>query len=175
MSGKEASFGLLYHRYKRALFAICMRYAKSKSLAEDYLQEGFIQIFKKLTYYDASKGEFLGWSSAVMVNICLRQTQKWQSKAHGDSIDTLPLESYDLSIVDQLSFYEIIALIQKLPDGYRVVFNLFVMDGFSHAEISEKTGISVGASKSQLHKAKKNMAKLLEDHFPGIENKRTYG
>jgi RNA polymerase sigma-70 factor (ECF subfamily) len=174
-SGSEESFGILYRKYQAPLFAVCLRYAVDRSLAEDLFQEGLIKLFKKLDHYDAEKGEFLPWARRVLVNNCLNKIRNWKIDQVSVGLEAVHVESVDNSILDKLSFDDMLEIVQSLPKGYRLVFNMFVMDGYSHAEIAEELNISVGASKSQLSKAKKYVAKRLEFFFPGLKEARNYG
>ncbi len=160
-NGNENSFSMLYHKYQAQLFAICLRYASDKSTAEDFLQEGLIKVFKNLDKYNPDKGAFLPWASRVMVNTCLNHLRKLKVVNETTNLESVKIEAQNLSSIDLLSFNEMLEIIKNLPEGYRTVFNMFVMDGYSHAEIAETLGISIGTSKSQLSKAKKHIAEQL--------------
>ncbi len=144
----------LYEKYKVPLFRVCLRYAKDRMQAEDMLQDGFIKIFSDLHQFNF-QGSFEGWMRRVMVNTALQHIRK--HKKFRDTIDLDQLnEAFQTSEVatDQLNVQALTRLIQKLPDGYRTVFNLYVIEGFPHKEIAGLLGISENTSKSQLSKAK---------------------
>lgn len=146
---------------------ICLRYAPNKVEAEDMLQEGLISVFKDLKQYDPKRATFSAWSNKVMVNAALQYLRKWKNLNLNQSIDGYEEQfAENEDIVDTLSAKELNSFVQKLPDGYRIVFNLYVMEGYKHREIAELLSISENTSKTQLFKAKKmlgnQIAKVLE-------------
>lgn len=156
----------LYETHRTRWFMISMRYGKSKMQAEDIFQEGLIQIFSNLKKYNADRGNFSVWSSRVLVNAALKFLQK------SSWIDTL--SDIDLAlnhvddqpvILDQMSAKELTEMIQTLPIGYRLVFNLYAIEGYTHKEIARELGISEGTSKSQLFKARRQLRVLLESQL----------
>jgi RNA polymerase sigma factor (sigma-70 family) len=153
----------LYDLHRVKWFMICLRYAPNKSEAEDMLQEGLINVFKELKQYDSKKATFSAWSNKVMVNAALQYLRKWKNLNLNQSI-----EDYEDSfaqtedVIEKLSTKELNSFVQKLPDGYRVVFNLYVMEGYKHREIAELLSISESTSKTQLLKAKKMLSTRLE-------------
>ena len=152
----------LYDRYASLLYAICFRYFKNIDDANDALQEGFIKIYDKIEAY-RGEGSFEGWIKKVQVNICLMQLRK--NKRTYALEDEVIDESYAEEEQDD-NFYSIepqvlFTMIKELSDGYRTVFNMYVLDGYSHKEISEYLSISEGTSKSQLARAKKTLREQL--------------
>lgn len=157
----------LYDMHKVKWFMICLRYAPGRAEAEDMLQEGLINVFKELKQYDPKKAAFSAWSNKVIVNAALQYLRKWKNLNLNQSIDDYEDQfAQNDDVVDTLSARELNALVQKLPDGYRVVFNLYVMEGYKHREIAEMLSISESTSKTQLLKAKKmlgnQIARVLE-------------
>ena len=153
----------LYEKYKVMLFRVCLRYAKDRLEAEDMLQEGFIKIFQDLPQY-SGKGALGGWMRKVMVNIALQMLRKNKRLQATVELDHIANEYQTQEDVhDHLGAQALTRLIQQLPDGYRVVFNLYVVEGFSHQEIAEKLNITVSTSKSQLFKAKSRLRNMLEN------------
>ncbi len=152
---------LLYYKYHGSLLGICMRYAKSKAEAEDILQMAMMKIFKNIGSY-SGKGSFEGWMKRITVNMAVDNFRKSIKHYYHDSIDDTDEKvlSADL-IADNLEVKDILKTIQLLPDGYRVVFNLYAMEGYSHKEIAEKLGITESTSKTQLLKARRKLRKLL--------------
>lgn len=154
---------MLYENYKVKWFMICLRYAHNKTDAEDMLQEGLISVFKELRQYDPKKAQFSAWSNKVMVNASLQHLRKWNKLNFNQQID-----DYDNQLVnnedvfDSLGAKELMALVQNLPDGYRVVFNLYVIEGYKHKEIADILSISENTSKTQLLKAKRMLRNQLE-------------
>lgn len=158
---KRGAQKALYDRYHPVLMGICLRYAKSQPEAEDVLLMGFTKIFKNLSSY-SGEGSFEGWMKKIMVNVAIDNYRK--NLKHYFLVDyenvTPDAIGYDY-IPDNISLQEIIKTIQELPDGYRIVFNLFAIDGYSHKEIAEKLSISESTSKTQLLKARKKLKKKL--------------
>ncbi|MBK9992516.1 MAG: sigma-70 family RNA polymerase sigma factor [Saprospiraceae bacterium] len=156
----------LYLAYKDKMYGLCLRYAESVQDADDIFQEGFIKVFRDIVAF-RGEGSFEGWMRRLFVNTSLhflKQKRKsgmvfeddFSSFDAADEID----ESIELSENRQKLLIE---LMQKLPDGYRTVLNLYVMEDFSHEEISKQLGISLSTSKTQLMRAKIMMKKLLEN------------
>lgn len=153
----------LYERYKLKWFMICLRYGKNKADAEEMLQEGLISIFKSLRQYNPKKAQFSVWSDKVMLNAALQYLRKWKRLDFTLSIDDYEdLVIYNDDVYETLGAKELTSVIQKLPDGYRIVFNMYVIEGFKHKEIAESLNISENTSKSQLLKAKKMLRNQLE-------------
>lgn len=143
--------GELYRKYSSVLFGICLKYSPNRAEAEDNLQDAFITIFKRIEQYQG-KGSFEGWMKRVTVNTAL---QKYRKKKPYDITDEAQIEDVEV-VVEQndipLDF--LLKIVQELPDRYRLVFNLYVLDGYSHKEIAEMLGISDGTSKSNLARAR---------------------
>jgi RNA polymerase sigma factor (sigma-70 family) len=153
----------LFHRHARQLMSVCLRYAGDAAEAEDMLQESFIRIFTSLHQY-RFQGSFEGWLRKITVHTCLRKLQ--QHKIRFDEIKVLETASDSLNpdAVSVLSEKELIRLISELPEGYRVVFNLSVLEGFSHDEIAAMLGIEPATSRSQLIKARRLLQKQIALH-----------
>jgi RNA polymerase sigma-70 factor (ECF subfamily) len=155
---------LLYRRYASKMLGVCLRYAKNKMEAEDILQEGYIKVFKNLTSYKF-EGSFEGWVRRIMVNTAInyyRASIKYVQSLDDDELNAKDIPSAVMN--DQLSTKELLKVIQELPEGYRVVFNLYAIEGYSHKEIAEILEISESTSKSQLSRARvalQNKLKML--------------
>lgn len=156
-------FEALYRRYAPKLMTIALRYANTTFEAEDILQEAFIRIFQTLHGY-RYQGSFEGWLKKIVVHMAINHYHKHQKHfpvARQEAEEERePDASYE-AIIDQLGAEELIQVIQSLPEGYRLVFNLYEMEGYTHKEISQMLGIQEGTSKSQLSKAKHLLRKLL--------------
>jgi len=165
LSGSQNAFKTLYTKHARNHFLTCLRYIKNRSIAEDLLQESYFNIFKNLKQFKPEKAKFSTWSNKVVVNTCLMHLRKKNVFSKTDDVDAVDATSYNLirqaTAFEQLSLKEITEQIQSLPKGYRTVFNLFVIDGYSHNEIAEMLKISVSTSKTQLLKAKKALQSIL--------------
>lgn len=141
----------VYQLFSGKLFALCLKYSKNYSEAQDNLQDGFITIFKKIGQFD-SKGSFEGWMKRIVINTAL---QKYRQKTLLSLVtEEIPEEVVVEVDEDEISLDYLLNLIQDLPDRYRMVFNLYVLDGFSHKEIAKKLKITEGTSKSNLSRAR---------------------
>lgn len=148
---------MLYEKYSSLFLGICMRYAKDKAEAEDILQDGFLKIFMNITQYSGT-GSFEGWMKRIIVNTAItnyHQNIKHYFHEEIDKVKDLEADT-DFYVNDNdFSKDELMDIIQQLPEGYRVVFNLYVMEGYKHKEIAEILNIDQGTSKSQFARAKK--------------------
>jgi RNA polymerase sigma factor (sigma-70 family) len=166
LAGDKAAMQALYEKHNRFWFRLCLRYGRNKSEAEDILQEGLIGVFKDLSQFDAERGAFRSWSNRVMVNAALRYLKKYQWQ---QSFEDLTIVNEGASVIEdimgKITVKELTQVIQQLPSGYRMVFNMYEIEGYSHKEIAEILNISIGTSKSQLSKAKKYLRGKLEILF----------
>jgi RNA polymerase sigma-70 factor (ECF subfamily) len=152
----------LYERYAPKMFSVCLRYASDRMVAEDFLQEGFIRVFTKIDQYKNS-GSLEGWIKRIMVNTALQHIRRAkQEPASVDPEEGLAIADTSESALDSLAADELMALIAKLPAGYRLVFNLYVLEEYTHQEIAAELGISEGTSKSQLARARQHLQKMLK-------------
>ena len=152
----------LYRIFAPKLFGVCLKYCSNKTIAEDLFQESFITIFNKIHQFK-HKGSFEGWAKRITINTVLQHYKKQQfHQPIIDDIITDDLEEIEIDNTD-INLNYLLELIQELPNQYRLVFNLFVMDGYSHAEIAEAINISIGTSKSNLSRAKQLLRKKLEN------------
>jgi RNA polymerase sigma-70 factor (ECF subfamily) len=151
----------LYRLYSPKLFTACLKYSRNYTEAQDNLQDGFIIIFNKINQY-AFKGSFDGWLKRVMINNVLQQyrNQTFLSLVNEDVPDNYEIEVDD----EDISIDYLLKIIQELPDRYRLVFNLFVNDDYSHAEIAEMLSINIGTSKSNLSRARMILKEKIEQH-----------
>ena len=156
--------GVLYKRYSGILFSICLRYSPNKTEAEDNLQDAFLTIFKKIEQYKG-KGSFEGWIKRITVNTVL---QKYRKQRVYSIEDEAQIEEEDNVTVDTetvpLDF--LLKIIQELPDQYRLVFTLYVLDDYSHKEIAKMLGISDGTSKSNLARARGILKTKIDNYKP---------
>jgi RNA polymerase sigma-70 factor (ECF subfamily) len=143
----------LYRRYAPKMYAVCLRYAGNAMEAEDILQEGFIKIFKKLSSFRGD-GSFEGWIRRIFVNTSIEHFRRKNYLQPVTEKEENTIEGKYLSVLDTLAERDILDLIQQLSPGYRTVFNMYVIEGYTHKEIGEMLGISEGTSKSQLSRAK---------------------
>jgi len=145
---------LLYKHYAPKMYGICMRFTGNQMEADDILQDGFIKIFTKLKDF-RNEGSLEGWIRKTIVNTAINFYRKKLKYSHFDDIEGLEVpETKEENIYDKLSKEELIKLIQELPNGYRTIFNLYVIEGYSHKEIGKMLNISNNTSKSQLTRAR---------------------
>lgn len=143
----------LYRQTSARMLAVCMRYVSGKAEAEDVLQTGYIKVFQKVKEY-RGEGSFEGWIRRIMVNTAIESYRKSLRNMNVVPIEEAveqPSAGFDFS---RLGMQDLMQVIQKLADGYRLVFNMYAIEGYSHKEIAETLGISEGASKSQLSRAR---------------------
>lgn len=153
----------LFDKFAPKMFAVCLRYAKDREQAEDVLQDGFVKVFSKLKEFK-SEGSFEGWIRRIMVNTALDQIRK-NNKTLGDiNTDDVAYKIHDNEhlVTDSLMAEDLLKLINAMPEGYKVVFNMFAIEGYSHAEIANTLGISENTSKSQYSRARAYLREKLE-------------
>ena len=158
---------LLFDRYSARMLGICRRYVKHTEDAEDVMVEGMYKIMTKIDQYKG-KGSFEGWMRRIMVNESLMFLRKKHNFNMSVEISNIEIQSA-ISVEDELAAQDIIVLLDKLPPGYRTVFNLYVLEGYKHREISDLLGISINTSKSQLILAKKRLRELIERNEESLE------
>lgn len=154
--------GQLYQLYASKLFSLCLKYSKNYADAEDNLQDAFVTIFKKIDQY-TFKGSFEGWMKRIAVNTAL---QRYRGAAVFDIVKEENIEAVNVEIDDEELFHVdfLLQLIQELPDRYRLVFNLYALDGYTHKEIAGLLDISQGTSKSNLARARLILKQRIEDY-----------
>jgi RNA polymerase sigma-70 factor (ECF subfamily) len=174
ISGERRSQNELYSLYSGLFFGICLRYAGNRNEAQDMLQEGFIRIFSKISTYKG-QGSFEGWMKRIIVNTALNYVRDHSKErlliSLPDSYNHVADESPQEEILESLSTDEMMALIQNLPDGYRIVFNLYVFENNSHKEIAEELNISENTSKTQLMRARLHLRKLIIERHTKMAQK----
>ena len=144
----------LYDSLAPKMFAICLRYMGDRETAEDILQEGFITLFSRLDSY-SGEGSFEGWARKIFVNTALMELRKKDALKMSDDLDAAWNVSSDgTTQVQSVGYHELLKLIASLPTGYRTVFNLSVVEGYSHKEIAQMLGITEVTSRSQLQRAR---------------------
>nr|WP_217424387.1 sigma-70 family RNA polymerase sigma factor [Flavobacterium sp. 28A] len=154
----------MYNLFSRKFFGVCLKYSSNYADAQDNLQDGFLIIFRKIEQY-SGKGSFEGWAKRILINSALQKFKGVRfMEVLNENIPEIEVEIDEEGIpLDYL-----MQIIQELPDQYRIVFNLYVLDGYSHKEISEMLKISTGTTKSNLHRARLLLKEKVENR---IENK----
>lgn len=166
-SGERKAQELLYKQLASKMMGVCMRYATDRMEAEDMLQNGFIRVFQKLNDY-RGEGSFEGWVRRIMVHSSIEYYRKHHKMMQIVDMDEVNEPSVNPLAVAKLDAKDLMALIQQLAPGYRIVFNLYAIEGYSHREIGEIVGITEGASKSQLSRART----ILKEQIAKLEGKR---
>ncbi|MFN5634245.1 MAG: RNA polymerase sigma factor [Flavobacteriia bacterium] len=168
---QEAIFKLFYGK----MMVVCMRYTNDKDTAQEVLQEGFMKVFEKLGAFDY-KGSFEGWVRRIVANTAIdsiRRSKKNPILTDNDNDFKIggenPMEEKETIELGEIKAEMAMEAIQKLSPAYRTVFNLYVLEEYSHKEIAEMLGISEGTSKSNLAKAKMNLQKILNQQFMNID------
>ena len=157
LNNSRKAQNILYKKYSPKLFGTCLRYAKNNTDAEDILQEGFIKIFRYLKDF-RNEGHFEGWMRKIMVTTALnfyKRKSLLNKEVDPDFVNAPSMSVPD--VISLLSSEELLSMIQELPDGYRMVFNLNTIEGYSHKEIGEIMNISINTSKSQLSRARNSL------------------
>lgn len=151
---------LLYEHYYGSMMAVCLRYANDREEARDVLHEGFMKVFKNINRF--KEGTNLGaWIRRIMINTSIDHYRKNAKKPNFVEINHAIHEADVHDVVSEMSAEEILKLVQKLSPAYRTVFNLYVIEGYSHREVGEALGISEGTSKSNLAKARAKLQKMI--------------
>jgi RNA polymerase sigma-70 factor (ECF subfamily) len=164
LKGDRAAQENLFKVYAPIMLGICLRYAKDRDEAEDVLQEAFIQIFTSISSF-RGEGSFEGWMKRIVINTALNsyyKSKKTQTHKNFDDIREIEIIEDEEEIIElRFTQAEMLEAIQKLPDGYKQVFNLYIFEKYKHREIADMLNISVNTSKSQLSKARTYLQKLL--------------
>lgn len=160
--GKAKYQRLLYERYAPKMLGVCMRYFHSKDEAQDALQDGFVKIYTKINSF-RGQGSLEGWIRRIMVNTSLSLLRNNLKHLYHADVADEKVHIADSSMdYDQFNVQDILKLIQGLPKGYRIIFNMYEIDGYSHKELAEELKISINTSKSQLLKARRYLRNELE-------------
>ncbi|GAP44087.1 RNA polymerase sigma factor, sigma-70 family [Lentimicrobium saccharophilum] len=165
LSGNKQAQYELYQRFSGVLFGICLRYARNRAEAEDLLQEAFIKIFSRLDSF-GFKGSFEGWLRRLVVNLAINFRRDYLKQffvsTEAGLNDAEAAEESDSSDMTYIPWQKLLQMIQSLPDGYRMVFNMYVFENLSHQQIAELLEISENTSKTQLMKARKRLRLMVE-------------
>ena len=151
---------LLYKQFYGYAMSVCLRYTRSKEEAKEILNDGFFKVFTKLESFDNTRS-FKTWLSRIMINTALDHYRQEVRREVFDVVEAAEHVSVDETIISKLSHEELLILIQKLTPSYRLVFSLSVIDGYTHEEIADQLNISVGASKSNLSRAREKLRDML--------------
>ncbi len=167
MEGKREAQKLLYQAYASTMMAVCLRYVQHRDEAEDIVQEGFLKVFQSIRSF-RNEGSLEGWIKRIMINHSLNHYKKSRRTPFLEDIDTI--NEREIVSVDEpvafnspVSHERLLLLIQSLPPGYRIVFNLYAFEEYSHKEIAKELNISENTSKTQLLKARRMLRNKIEE------------
>ena len=153
----------LYQSLAPKMFSVCKRYMGDSDLAEDVLQDGFVTLFSKLDSY-SGEGSFEGWARKIFVNTALMSLRKNDILKESDDVsEAWGLAGDDPGAVENIGYKELMSLVAGLPAGFRTVFNMYVVEGYSHKEIAEELGISENTSRSQLQRARMLLQRKIKE------------
>jgi RNA polymerase sigma-70 factor (ECF subfamily) len=169
MKEDRASQKMLYQQFYGYAMSVCLRYCKSRDEALEVLNDGFLKVFTRLNKYDSEKS-FKGWIRKIMINTALDHYRKhlkhYKTSSSSTDIQNLTdLTVYSENVLNRLAYEDLLAMVQQLSTAYRTVFNLHVMDGYTHEEIAEMLEISAGTSKSNLFKAKAKLQEMIKNNY----------
>jgi RNA polymerase sigma factor (sigma-70 family) len=166
IAGKRSAQSLLYKKFAATMLGVCIRYSSSRDEAEDIVQEGFIKIFQSIKSF-RREGSFEGWMKRIMINQALNHYRKSRKIPYHSVIEEINeteiLDYEEQEPPDTIPADKLLALIQKLPEGYRMVFNLYVFEEYSHKEIAESLNVTESTSKTQLLKARRLLRKKISE------------
>jgi len=146
---------------------ICIKYAASVEEVEEMINDGFLKVFNNLNKYDHAQ-PFKAWLRTIMVNTAIDYYRKWQKYNNQDSLDNIEALDVSEDVIGKIAAEEILKLVQQLPPSYRMVFTLYVVEGYNHREIAELLGIREGTSKSNLQDARKKLQALIKNNYPHL-------
>ena len=162
--GNSGAQTALYHLFSAKLYGVCLRYAKDSAEAEDIMQEGFIRVYSKISQFE-SKGSFEGWMRRIMINTALEKFRKQDRLYPVEEMKVFESTEFVEETISSITANDLLRIIQELPPRYKMVFNLFAIEGYSHLEIAEMMNISEGTSKSNLSRARVILQKSVSEHF----------
>lgn len=161
--GNDQALRELYETYAPRMLGVCYRYAGNRELAEDLLHDGFMTVFSKIGSF-RSEGSFEGWLRRVFVNTSLEYLRKNKKMRDQQEInDRTVIKEDSPSALEDMSAESIMSVVERLPDGYRVIFNMYAVDGYSHAEIAQELNINESTSRSQYSRARAILMQQLQD------------
>ena len=163
--GERRAQKAIYDLLSAKMFAVCLRYMGEREAAEDILQDGFVTLFSKLDSY-SGEGSFEGWARKIFVNTALMSLRKKDALRNSEDVDAAwNVTSDDPSAIQRIGYNDLIRMISSLPPGFRTVFNMYIIEGYSHKEIAEALDISETTSRSQLQRARMLLQNKIKEKY----------
>jgi len=159
---------LLYERFSSKMYGVCLRYAENTEDANDVMQEGFIKVYNNINKF-RGEGSFEGWIRRIFIHTAIEHYRKKIKLFNISDLTENTIESDKLNALDSLATKDILNIVNELTPGYKAVFNMHVIEGYSHKEIAEILGITEGTSKSQLARAKTVLKKIIGTRFTNVK------
>jgi len=173
INGSRKAQSMLYHQFAPKMFGVCLRYAKDATEAEDNLQDGFLKVYANLKNF-RHDGSLEGWIRRIMINVSLEKLRKQHLLYPVEDVSIYDSVNFSDDVIAKIAADDLIKLIQQLPPRYRMVFNLYVIEGFSHQEIAKEMSITQGTSKSNLARARDILKKKVHENFGELNAQNNY-
>jgi len=164
VDGDEKAFKAIYDMLSGKMYSLCLRYAGNRNDADDLFQEGIIRVYKNLSGFKGI-GPFEAWARRIFVNTCIDYLKNKQKLVFSELTDAIDIGSSELTGITKLTQADLLKIIQRLPNGYRTIVNLYLVEEYNHKEIAEMLGISEGTSKSQLSRARIILQKSILESY----------
>jgi RNA polymerase sigma-70 factor (ECF subfamily) len=173
IAGNQKALAELYHHFAPKMFGVCLRYAKDATEAEDNLQDGFIKVFANLKTF-RNDGSIEGWIRRIIINVSLEKIRKQHLMYPVEDVSIYDTINFSDDVIAKISADDLMKLIQELPPRYRLVFNLYVIEGMSHQEIAKEMSITQGTSKSNLARAREILKRKVHETFGELKAQNNY-
>jgi len=173
IAGNQKALAELYHHFAPKMFGVCLRYTKDATEAEDNLQDGFIKVFANLKTF-RNDGSLEGWIRRIIINVSLEKIRKQHLMYPVEDVSIYDTINFSDDVIAKISADDLMKLIQELPPRYRLVFNLYVMEGMSHQEIAQEMSITQGTSKSNLARAREILKRKVHETFGELKAQNNY-
>src|ERR1700753_3345315 len=159
---ERGSQKMLYKAFYGFSMGICLRYANNRDEAAEVMNQGFYKVFTRIETYDTTR-PFKAWLGKIMMNVSIDYYRSNLKMAYTEDLEKAECITDDALVDTNLNYNDLLAMVQKLPQAYRTVFNLFAIEGYSHEEIGSMLNINAGTSKSNLHKARQKLKQMIQD------------
>jgi RNA polymerase sigma-70 factor (ECF subfamily) len=173
IAGNQKAQAKLYHQFAPKMFGVCLRYAKDSTEAEDNMQDGFIKVFTNLKTF-RHDGSLEGWIRRIMINVSLEKIRKQHLLYPVEDVAIYDSVNFSDDVIAKIAADDLMKLIQELPPRYRLVFNLYVIEGMSHQEIAQEMSITQGTSKSNLARAREILKKKVQENYGELNAHNNY-